>query len=99
MSNNKTRKIRGGGPATNSAIFIFGTNQISTQYNTDPNFVEKGIIHVTDSDAIGSLRAMGTDFANIFGAKGFDNSIIDSEIFIEVRNNLLKAKVVKLPFA
>ena len=78
MSDNKTRKIRGGSNAQkNPAIFIFGSNQISTQYNTDPNFVERGIIHVTDSDAIGSIRAFGTDIANVFGAKGFDNSIID----------------------
>ena len=70
--------MRGGAnPIQNPAIYIFGSNQISTQYNTDPRFAEKGIIHVTDSDAIGTFRAIGTDFANVFGAKGFDNSIID----------------------
>lgn len=81
---NKTQRIRSlkGGGATKNPIddistFVFQSNQISTQYNTDQRFNEIGIIHVTDSDAIGSFRAMGTDFANVFGAKGFDNSIID----------------------
>jgi len=79
MSRNKTRKTRSmkGGAPIDPSVFIFGSTQISTLNNTDPRFVEKGIIHVTDSDAIGSFRAIGTDFANIFGAKGFDNSIID----------------------
>lgn len=78
MPRNKTRKMRGGAnPIQNPAIYIFNSNQISTQYNTDPRFAEKGIIHVTDSDAIGTFRAIGTDLANVFGAKGFDNSIID----------------------
>jgi hypothetical protein len=80
MPRDKTRKMRGGAtahPLKNYANYVFSTNQISTQYNTDPRFNEIGIIHVTDSDAIGSFRAIGTDFANVFGAKGFDNSIID----------------------
>lgn len=75
MPRDKTRKMYGG--ANNHANYVFSTNQISTQYNIDPRFNEIGIIHVTDSDAIGSFRAIGTDFANVFGAKGFDNSIID----------------------
>ena len=75
MPRDKTRKMYGG--ANNYANYVFSTNQISTQYNIDPRFNEIGIIHVTDSDAIGSFRAIGTDFANVFGAKGFDNSIID----------------------
>ena len=80
MPRDKTRKMRGGATAQNSkkhANYIFSSNQISTQYNTDPRFNEIGIIHVTDSDAVGSFRAIGTGVANVFGAKGFDNSIID----------------------
>jgi aminomethyltransferase len=38
-------------------------------------------------------KAVGLGYVTI------DNSIIDSEIFIEIRNNLVKAKVVKMPFA
>jgi len=33
------------------------------------------------------------------GYVAVENAIIDSEVFIEIRNNLVKAKVVKLPFA
>ena len=80
MPRDKTRKIRGGVNAhlsKNYANYVFSTNQISTQYNIDSRFNEIGIIHVTESDAVGSFRAIGTDLANMFGAKGFDNSIID----------------------
>jgi hypothetical protein len=80
MPRDKTRKMCGGAnahPSKNYVNYVFSTNQISTQYNIDPRFNEIGIIHVTDSDAIGSFRAIGTDLANAFGAKGFDNSIID----------------------
>jgi aminomethyltransferase len=37
-------------------------------------------------------KAVGLGYVTI------DSSIIDSEIFIEIRNNLVKAKVVKIPF-
>jgi len=33
------------------------------------------------------------------GYVGIEHAAIDSEIFIEIRNNLIKAKVVKVPFA
>lgn len=45
----------------------------------------------TQSPSLG--KAIGLGYVTV------ENSIIDSEIFIEIRNNLVKAKVVKLPFA
>ena len=53
------------------------TNQISTQANDDPAYTEIGIIHVTDSAAINAARGFVTDVSNLFGAKGFDNTIFD----------------------
>lgn len=88
MSRNKTRKMRGGGVATQPKdynIYVFPTNQISTLENSDPNYKEIGIIHITDSDASGVFRTIGTGLANAFGAKGFDNSILD-----RARNRALK---------
>jgi aminomethyltransferase len=38
-------------------------------------------------------KAIGMGYVNI------EHAAIDSEIFIEIRNNLIKAKVVKMPFA
>ena len=88
MSRNKTRKMRGGAVATQPKdynIYVFPTNQISTLENSDPNYKEIGIIHITDSDASGAFRTIGTGVANAFGAKGFDNSILD-----RARNRALK---------
>jgi len=88
MSRNKTRKMRGGAVETKTKdydIYVFSTNQISTLENSDPNYKEIGIIHITDSDASGAFRTIGTGVANAFGAKGFDNSIID-----RARNKALK---------
>ena len=80
--------MRGGGVATQPKdynIYVFPTNQISTLENSDPNYKEIGIIHITDSDASGVFRTIGTGLANAFGAKGFDNSILD-----RARNRALK---------
>lgn len=88
MSINKTRKMRGGAVENKTKdydIYVFPTNQISTLENSDPNYKEIGIIHITDSDASGVFRTIGTGLANAFGAKGFDNSILD-----RARNRALK---------
>lgn len=80
MPRDKTRKMRGGATSQNSkmrANYIFNTNRLSTLANTDQRYVETGIIHVTESDASGLFREIGTGVANVFGRKGFDNSIID----------------------
>jgi aminomethyltransferase len=45
----------------------------------------------TQSPSLG--KAIGLGYVTV------ENSILDSEIFIEIRNQLVKAKVVKLPFA
>ena len=56
---------------------IFKSDKISTQPCSDPEYKEIGIIHKSESIAVNILRDLGTDFFNVFGAKGFDNSIYD----------------------
>ena len=81
------RNLKGG--ASDKETFIFSSNNISTQPNEDINYKEIGIIHVTDSAAVNAIKAFGTGIANIFGAKGFDNSVYD-----RARNSAL-AKIMK----
>jgi hypothetical protein len=76
------RNIKGGGPSkksskTNKQLFIFPSTYVSTQPNTDINYKEIGVVHITQSGAINILRGMATGVANIFGRGGFDTSIYD----------------------
>lgn len=69
---NKTRK---GGNLSN--LYIFNSNQISNQQNYNNNYKEIGIIHITESGAINLIRSAATGLLNVFGSKGFDNTIYD----------------------
>ena len=73
------RNVKGGGPSgkTSKQYYIYPSNFISTQENKDINYKEVGIIHITESAAINALKEFATGVANIFGAKGFDNSVYD----------------------
>jgi hypothetical protein len=71
---NKSYK-RGGGGETKD--YVFSSEFISTQQNTDASYREVGVVHVTDSTAINVIRGMATGFANFFGKKGFDNRVFD----------------------
>jgi len=97
MKTNKvTRKKRGGawfGPdrqmpskslVNDISLFVFPTTNISTEPNNDPSYKQVGIIHFTDSGAVNALRSFSTGIANIFGKKGFDNTIYDT-----IRNTAL----------
>ena len=64
-------------PTVNSTIFIFPSTKISTQPNTDSSYKEIGIIHITESAAINFIRDSTTEFMNLFGSAGFDNTIYD----------------------
>ena len=77
--------LKGGGSDT----YIFPSHHISTQPNEDINYKEVGIIHVTDSAAVNALKGFATGVANIFGSKGFDNSVYD-----KARNSALN-KIMK----
>ena len=91
-----TRKKRGGGlfgpdpiplsnPATNDiSLFVFPTKNMSTEPNNDSSYKQVGIIHFTDSGSVNALRQFATGIANVFGKKGFDNTIYD-----KIRNNAL----------
>jgi hypothetical protein len=60
-----------------SSSEIFMTDKISTQPCNDSNYKEIGIIHLSDSMALNMLRNAATGVFNVFGQKGFDNSIYD----------------------
>jgi hypothetical protein len=79
---NKSYK-RGGSDSRED--YVYSSDFISTQQNIDASYMEKGVVHVTDSTAINAIRGMATGFANLFGSKGFDNRVFDI-----ARNNALK---------
>ena len=56
---------------------ILYTPKMSTQQNTDPAYIEVGIVHYTDTQGINIVRQFGTSITNIFGGKGFDTSVYD----------------------
>jgi hypothetical protein len=64
---------------------IFVTDKISTQPCNDPEYKEIGIIHMSDSIALNILRDVATNFVNLFGKQGFDNTIYD-----KLRNSCLE---------
>jgi hypothetical protein len=64
-------------PPNASALYIFSSAQISTQPNTDSDYQEIGVIHVTESAAVNVVRGAATDFVGIFGNNGFDNTVFD----------------------
>jgi len=64
-------------------LYLFSSDKISIQ--SIPNdYKQIGIIHISDSAGLNFVRQFGTDLANTFGRKGFDNSIYD-----ELRNKVL----------
>jgi hypothetical protein len=81
----KYTKNTKGGDETNVNVYIFKTHQISTEPNTDNTFKEIGIIHLSESIAINAARGFITGVANVFGKKGFENTIYD-----DLRNDALK---------
>ena len=82
--------IKGGGSGGDSPdLFIYSSQHISTQQNTDNSYKEIGIVHITESAAINAIKGLMTGVANIFGSKGFDNSVYD-----KARNTALN-KIMK----
>ena len=70
---------------------IYRTSQISMQPNTDPEYQEIGIIHLSVPGAINIVREVGTSAANIFGNTGFQRSRYDrkrKEALEDIRNML-----------
>jgi len=65
------------GAPVDHTLYIFSSAQISTQPNTDTDYQEIGVIHVTESAAVNVVRGAATDFVGIFGNKGFDNTVFD----------------------
>ena len=66
-----------GTDVSGTAAYIYKSTQISTQPNTDTDYQEMGVIHVTDSSPINAARGLATGVANFFGSKGYDNTVFD----------------------
>lgn len=75
----RTRKHRsnGGDPGADRKTNVFDSTKLSTQLNSDPSYVESGLIHVSESRGINAVRGVITGVTNLFGAKGVDNTIYD----------------------
>lgn len=86
-NNNNINNQKGGSGTKEDYVFI--SNKISTQPNTDTNYKEIGVIHITESGAVNALKDFATGIVNLFGSKGFDNSVYD-----KARNLALK-KIMK----
>ena len=99
MKNNKVNhKLKGGGSVkssksskSNNHLFIYPSKYVSTQPNTDINYREVGIAHITQSGAINFIRGLGTGVANFFGKGGFDTTIYD-----KARNEAISKIVGKI---
>ena len=83
----RINKLKGG--AGSSELYIYNSSNISTQQNQDINYKEVGIIHITESGAVNILKGFATGVANIFGSKGFDNSVYDKA------RNVALSKIMK----
>ena len=64
-------------------LYLFSSDKISIQ-SIPSDYKQIGIIHISDSAGLNFVRQFGTNVANTFGSKGFDNSIYD-----ELRNKVL----------
>ena len=75
----KINNLKGGNSKSTDKtdLYIYNSSNISTQQNQDINYKEVGIIHITESGAVNMLKGIATGVANIFGRKGFDNSVYD----------------------
>ena len=60
-----------------TANYFFDDENITNQPNTDTEYKECGIVHLTESQPINAFRGITTGIANFFGNKGFDNPIFD----------------------
>ena len=83
----KVNKLKGG--AGGPELYIYNSANISTQQNQDINYKEVGIIHITESGAVNFVKGFASGVANIFGSKGFDNSVYDKA------RNLAISKIMK----
>ena len=87
----KYRKTTKAGDGNDISNYVFKTNQISTEPNSDNRFKEIGVIHLSESIAVNAARGVVTGIANIFGRKGFENIIYD-----KLRNDALQLLQDKL---
>lgn len=63
-------KMKGGDQVTN----VLETSFLSMASNSDPNYIEKGIVFFTRSKGINAFRDAGTSIFNFFGESGFEGA-------------------------
>jgi hypothetical protein len=83
-------------PSEEKTVNIFLSDKISMQ-SIPNNYIQIGILHLTDSAAINAIRDIGTGFFNAFGSKGFDNIIYDNlrkTVFDKVKDTLVNEQKV-----
>jgi len=85
----KTKNLQDGGGHKEDYVYL--SSQITTQQNNDPNYKEVGVIHITESGAVNFITGFATGVANIFGSKGFDNSIYD-----RARNSAIRKIIAQI---
>jgi len=85
---NTSRKTGG-----NSSI-----SMITFSSNSNNEYKEVGIAHVTAAQGINFLRSNGTEIMNLFGKKGFDTSVHDScrEEALDLLSKKLTSKTQKI---
>jgi hypothetical protein len=79
-----TRK-KGGAPSKENPNNIYLSKHLSTNPNTDPEYIEIGVVHRTEIAGINLVRTIVKNYANIFGLSG-----VDSSVYIYLRNKILK---------
>lgn len=96
--NNKTvNKKKNKGGSSNMDLNFFPSEKISTQPNFDSSYKEIGVLHITESKGINAVRGLATGISNLFGAKGFDNSVVDTlrnETLANLEKNIKKNQKV-----
>lgn len=63
-------KMKGGDKVTN----VLETSFLSMASNSDPNYIEKGIVFFTRSKGIDAFTDAGTSIFNFFGESGFEGA-------------------------
>lgn len=86
--NSRSKSNKGGATDT---VFILENLRLSTQDNKDPLYIEKGIVHTSESVAINIVRGAVTDLFNVVGLSGFNNTLFDT-----ARDTCLKNMALKL---
>jgi len=77
-------------PISDKDTYIYRSSKLSIKPISE-DYTQIGIFHISESTAINIVRGFGTGISNIFGAKGFDNTIYDrlrNDVFKKIEDSL-----------